>query len=266
VPTLVLAVTPLLELAFGYASDLKLLELSNLNQPALKELIVQSPGTYHHSIIVGSLVEAAAEITGCNPLLARTCAYYHDIGKGRNPLYFGENQKGDNPHDCLAPSMSAVIIKRHVTEGLELARQYKLPRAVQDVIAQHHGTRLVGYFHHKALKDAEGRRSRRRRPSATWDRSRSSRSAGDDRRRGGRASRSMPSRRGSSSRRWCSGSSTPCSPRASWTVTSPCVTSTPSLPPSSHPEASTTHARLPPGAVGGTSRTTLALDARRLQR
>ena len=157
VPTLVLAVTPLVELVFGYASDLKLLELSNLNQPALKELIVQSPGTYHHSIIVGSLVEAAAEVTGCNPLLARTCAYYHDIGKGKNPLYFGENQKGDNPHDCLAPSMSAVIIKRHVTDGLELAKQYKLPRAVQDVIAQHHGTRLVGYFHHKATKDAEGR-------------------------------------------------------------------------------------------------------------
>jgi putative nucleotidyltransferase with HDIG domain len=157
VPTLVLALTPLLELSFGYASDLKLLELANLNHPALKELIVQSPGTYHHSIIVGSLVEAAAEETGCNPLLGRTCAYYHDIGKGKNPLYFGENQKGENPHDCLAPGMSAVIIKRHVTDGLELARRYKLPRAVQDVIAQHHGTRLVGYFHHKAVEQAEGR-------------------------------------------------------------------------------------------------------------
>ncbi|HTS80659.1 MAG TPA: HDIG domain-containing protein [Myxococcaceae bacterium] len=157
VPTLALALTPLLESSFGYASDLKLLELANLNHPALKELIVQSPGTYHHSIIVGSLVEAAAEATGCNPLLSRTCAYYHDIGKGKNPLYFGENQKGENPHDCLAPGMSAVIIKRHVTDGLELARRYKLPRAVQDVIAQHHGTRLVGYFHHKATKEAEGR-------------------------------------------------------------------------------------------------------------
>jgi len=157
VPTLVLALTPLLELAFGYASDLKLLELANLNHPALKELIVQSPGTYHHSIIVGSLVEAAAEATGCNPLLGRTCAYYHDIGKGKNSLYFGENQKGENPHDCLAPGMSAVIIKRHVTDGLELARRFKLPRAVQDVIAQHHGTRLVGYFHHRAVKEAEGR-------------------------------------------------------------------------------------------------------------
>jgi putative nucleotidyltransferase with HDIG domain len=157
VPTLVLALTPLLELGFGYASDLKLLELANLNHPALKELIVQSPGTYHHSIIVGSLVEAAAEVTACNPLLGRTCAYYHDIGKGKNPLYFGENQKGENPHDCLAPGMSAVIIKRHVSDGLELARRYKLPRAVQDVIAQHHGTRLVGYFHHRAVEQAEGR-------------------------------------------------------------------------------------------------------------
>ncbi len=157
VPMTVLALTPLVEVVFGYASDLKLLELANLNHPALKELIVRSPGTYHHSILVGSLVESAAEDIGCNPLLARTCAYYHDIGKGKNPLYFGENQKGENPHDCLAPGMSAVIIKRHVTDGLELARQYKLPRAVVDVIAQHHGTRLVGYFHHKALREVEQR-------------------------------------------------------------------------------------------------------------
>jgi cyclic-di-AMP phosphodiesterase PgpH len=157
VPMTVLALTPLVELVFGYASDLKLLELANLNHPALKELIVRSPGTYHHSILVGSLAEAAAEEIGCNPLLARTCAYYHDIGKGKNPLYFGENQKGENPHDCLAPGMSAVIIKRHVTDGLELARQYKLPRAVVDVIAQHHGTRLVAYFHHKALREVEQR-------------------------------------------------------------------------------------------------------------
>ena len=97
---LVMALTPLhrdwLRLR---VSDIKLLELANLNHPALKELIVQAPGTYHHSIIIGSLVEAAAEAIGANPLLARTCAYYHDIGKGRNPLYFGENQKGENRHD-----------------------------------------------------------------------------------------------------------------------------------------------------------------------
>ncbi|MBL8954840.1 MAG: HDIG domain-containing protein [Myxococcaceae bacterium] len=157
VPMLVMALTPLTEVAFGYASDIKLLELANLNHPALKELIVQAPGTYHHSIIMGSLVEAAAEAIGANSLLARSCAYYHDIGKGRNPAYFGENQKGENRHDQLAPAMSAVIIKRHVTEGMEMARQYKLPRRVSAAIPEHHGTRLVGFFFHKAKKEQEGK-------------------------------------------------------------------------------------------------------------
>jgi cyclic-di-AMP phosphodiesterase PgpH len=156
-PALMMALTPLVEGLFGYASDIKLLELANLNHPALKELIVQAPGTYHHSIIIGSLVEAAAEAIGANPLLARSCAYYHDIGKGKNPLYFGENQKGENRHDSLAPAMSAVIIKRHVTDGMELARQYKLPKLVADAIPQHHGTRLVGYFFNKAVKEQEGK-------------------------------------------------------------------------------------------------------------
>ncbi|MDP1825758.1 MAG: HDIG domain-containing protein [Archangium sp.] len=156
-PSLVLALTPLVEGIFGYASDLKLLELANLNHPALKELVLNAPGTYHHSIVMGSLVESAAEAIGANPLLARSCAYYHDIGKGRNPAYFGENQKGENAHDKLAPSMSAVIIKRHVTEGLEMAREYKLPRRVADAIPEHHGTRLVGFFFHKAQKELEGR-------------------------------------------------------------------------------------------------------------
>jgi putative nucleotidyltransferase with HDIG domain len=158
-PMFVMALTPLCEAAFGYASDIKLLELANLNHPALKELIVQAPGTYHHSIIMGSLVEAAAEAIGANPLLARSCAYYHDIGKGRNPAYFGENQRGENRHDQLAPAMSAVIIKRHVTEGIEMARQYKLPRRVAAAIPEHHGTRLVGYFFHKAKKEQEGKES-----------------------------------------------------------------------------------------------------------
>lgn len=158
-PMLVLTLTPVAEVAFGYASDLKLLELANLNHPALKELVLQAPGTYHHSIIMGSLVEAAAESIGANPLLARSCAYYHDIGKGRNPGFFGENQKGSNAHDGLAPQMSAVIIKRHVTEGLEMARQYKLPRRVADAIPQHHGTRLVGYFFHKAQRELDGKDS-----------------------------------------------------------------------------------------------------------
>ena len=159
VPVVVMALTPLIEAVFGYASDIKLLELANLNHPALKELIVQAPGTYHHSIIIGTLVENAAEAIGANPLLARSCAYYHDIGKGRNPLYFGENQKGENRTTALAPAMSAVIIKRHVTEGLEMARQYRLPKLVADAIPQHHGTRLVGYFFHKAVKEQEGKES-----------------------------------------------------------------------------------------------------------
>jgi putative nucleotidyltransferase with HDIG domain len=157
VPMLVMGITPLVEAAFGYTTDIKLLELANLNHPALKELIVQAPGTYHHSIIIGSLVEAAAEAIGANPLLARVCAYYHDIGKGKNPLYFGENQRGENKHNKLAPQMSALIIKRHVTDGMEMARHYKLPKAVADAIPQHHGTRLVAYFYHKALKEQEGK-------------------------------------------------------------------------------------------------------------
>lgn len=156
-PILVMSVAPLVEWLGGYVTDMKLLELANLNHPALKELIVQAPGTYHHSIIMGSLVEAAAEAIGANPLLARVCAYYHDIGKGKNPLYFGENQKGENRHDAIAPAMSAQIIKKHVSDGLEMARQYKLPKAVYDAIPQHHGTKLVGYFFHKSVKEHEGK-------------------------------------------------------------------------------------------------------------
>lgn len=157
VPVLVMGLTPPIESLFGYTTDIKLLELANLNHPALKELILQAPGTYHHSIIIGSLVEAAAEAIGANPLLARVCAYYHDIGKGKNPLYFAENQRGDNKHNKLAPQMSALIIKRHVTDGLELARQYKLPAPVAAAIPQHHGTRVISYFYSKAVAEQEGK-------------------------------------------------------------------------------------------------------------
>ena len=155
VPLLALIVSPLLELLFGYVTDIELLKLANFNHPVLKDLIVQAPGTYHHGILIGQLVEAAAREIGANPLLSRVGAYYHDIGKGKNPLYFGENQKGDNRHDTLTPQVSAQIIQRHVTEGLELARQAKLPRQVTDFIPQHHGTRLIGYFFHRAKQEAE---------------------------------------------------------------------------------------------------------------
>jgi putative nucleotidyltransferase with HDIG domain len=153
-PALVMGLTPMVEAVFGYASDLKLLELANLNHPALKELIVRAPGTYHHSIVMGSLVESAAQAISANPLLARSCAYYHDIGKGKNPGYFAENQKGENPHDALSPSESAAIIRRHVADGLELAKQHKLPKHVRDAIPQHHGTRRIGYFFHRATTEA----------------------------------------------------------------------------------------------------------------
>jgi putative nucleotidyltransferase with HDIG domain len=119
------------------------------------DLIVQAPGTYHHGILIGQLVDAAARTIGANPLLARVGAYYHDIGKGKNPLYFGENQKGENRHDGLSAQMSAEIIRRHVAEGMELARQAKLPRQVSDFIAQHHGTRTIAYFFHRAKEEAE---------------------------------------------------------------------------------------------------------------
>jgi hypothetical protein len=104
---------------------------------------------------MGSLVEAAAQAIGANPLLARVCAYYHDLGKIRNPLHFAENQRGENRHDHLAPSMSALIVKRHVTDGVELARHWRIPRVVSDTIPQHHGTRLVSYFWAKAEKAAQ---------------------------------------------------------------------------------------------------------------
>jgi len=153
---LVTGTAPILESLFGYTTDVQLLELANLNHPLLKELIVQSPGTYHHSIIVGSLVEAAAEQTRSNPLLARVASYYHDIGKIRMPSYFSENMRDQaNPHDKLAPSMSALIIVNHVKEGVEMARAYGLPAPILDIIGEHHGQSLIKYFYQKAV-DQEG--------------------------------------------------------------------------------------------------------------
>lgn len=149
------AVLPVFESVFGYTTDIKLLELANMNHPLLRELIMRAPGSYHHSMMVGSLCEAAAEGIGANSLLARVGAYYHDVGKAKNPQYFAENQKaGENPHDKLKANMSALIIKAHVKDGLDMARQHRLPPEIQDFIVQHHGTSLIAYFYHKA-KQAE---------------------------------------------------------------------------------------------------------------
>ncbi|MCX5901586.1 MAG: HDIG domain-containing protein [Proteobacteria bacterium] len=117
----------------------------------LHNLLISAPGTYHHSILVGVLAEAASEAINADPLLARVCAYYHDIGKIKKPLYFVENQKGgENKHDRLTPSMSSLIITSHVKDGIEIARQHRLGRIIQDIIAQHHGTSIITYFYQKA--------------------------------------------------------------------------------------------------------------------
>jgi hypothetical protein len=142
---------PAIESTFKVASDMKLMELANLNQPALKDMILKAPGSYHHSVLVGSLAEAAAEDIGANPLLARVAATYHDIGKITKPEYFVENQESrDNRHEKLSPSMSALILASHVKDGAEVAREHHLPRRVVDIIKQHHGTRLITFFYSKA--------------------------------------------------------------------------------------------------------------------
>lgn len=153
---LALSIMPIVEFVFRYTTELKLLELANLNHPALKELLVEAPGSYHHSIMVGALVEAAAEAIGANSLLARVMSYYHDLGKGCNAPYFIENQRdGFNPHKKLKASMSAMIIRRHVTDGLEIAKRHKLGEPILAGIAQHHGTTLIQYFYHKAVEECE---------------------------------------------------------------------------------------------------------------
>jgi len=147
---------PLIETLFHYTTDIKLLELANLNSPMLRDLMVRAPGTYHHSVVVGNLVESAAESINANPLLARVAAYYHDIGKISKPLYFIENLGGeDNRHDKLTPSMSALILISHIKEGSELARERRLGQPIIDIIRQHHGTGLIKFFYDRAKTQAE---------------------------------------------------------------------------------------------------------------
>lgn len=145
---------PYFESIFNITSGIRLLELSNPNQPLLRRLLMETPGTYHHSILVGNLAEAAAEAVGADGLLARVGSTYHDLGKLKRPYFFAENQFGiDNPHDKIAPSLSTLIITSHVKDGIELARENKLPDVVIDFIAQHHGTDLVKFFYHRAKEN-----------------------------------------------------------------------------------------------------------------
>lgn len=150
------AITPILEYFGEYASDMRLIEMATLDHPLLKELSIQAPGTWNHSMVIGMMVESAANAIGANPVVCRVGAYFHDIGKSTKPLYFVENQEpGENRHDKLSPSMSALIIRAHVKDGIELARRHKLPKVIEDMIPQHHGTSLIEYFYEKARKDAE---------------------------------------------------------------------------------------------------------------
>ncbi|MBR6524831.1 MAG: HDIG domain-containing protein [Clostridia bacterium] len=153
-----IAIQPILELAFNLPTPFKLLELSNPNQPLLKRLLLEASGTYHHSIIVANLAEAAAEAIGANPLLARVGGYYHDVGKLKRPLFFRENQIGNiSGHDQADPSVSAAIITAHVRDGVALAKSYRLPQAVINIISEHHGDTPVMFFYHKAVQLAGGR-------------------------------------------------------------------------------------------------------------
>lgn len=151
-----MGILPFLESTFNEVTVLKLLELSNPNSPLLKKLLMEAPGTYHHSILVANLAELAAEEVGANAVLARVGAYYHDVGKTEKPYFFGENLMGmENPHNKISPNLSASIIISHVKDGLELAKKHKLPRIIQEIIAQHHGNTLVKYFYYTMKNNSD---------------------------------------------------------------------------------------------------------------
>lgn len=148
--------TPLIEHVGGYATDMRLIEMATLDHSLLKELSIQAPGTWNHSMVMGMMVESAADSIGANSVVCRVGAYFHDVGKVKKPLYFVENQPpGENRHDKLSPSMSALIIRSHVKDGMELARKHGIPQVITEMIPQHHGTSLIEYFYDKARTEAE---------------------------------------------------------------------------------------------------------------
>lgn len=154
---MVTGLIPVAEMAFGFVSDFRLMELASLDHPVLQELMLRAPGTYHHSLVVSSLVESAAREIGARPMLAKVASLYHDLGKIKKADYFVENQlQAAGRHEKLAPSMSALILTSHVKEGVDMARRHRLGQPIIDIIAQHHGTRLIHFFYHKA---AESRRA-----------------------------------------------------------------------------------------------------------
>jgi len=153
---LTIGTLPFLESAFRITTSVRLLELSNPSHPLLKRLMVEAPGTYHHSILVGNLAEAAADAIGADSLLVRVASYFHDIGKVKRPYFFIENQlPAEKPHDKIAPTLSTLIITSHVKDGVELAKEHKFPKIITDIIEQHHGTSLVSFFYHKAKESSK---------------------------------------------------------------------------------------------------------------
>src|SRR5713226_6667835 len=158
--TVVGGVLPILEHLFQITTDISWLEASDLNHPLLRRMTIEAPGTYHHSLVVANLAEAAAEAIGANATLCRVCSYFHDVGKLVKPEYFTENMNFErNPHDDLAPTMSALIIIAHIKEGVDLALKHGLNKQIIDVIQQHHGTSLVYYFYQRALQQQEDARA-----------------------------------------------------------------------------------------------------------
>ncbi len=152
---LTMGLLPYLETTFGVITHMGLLELANPNHPLLRQLLMEAPGTYHHSLIVGNLAEAAAEVIGADPLICRVGALFHDVGKMTRPMFFIENQMvGENPHDKIAPTLSHLILTSHVTDGLEMLKTYNLPAPVRDICASHHGTTVLWYFYQKAVKES----------------------------------------------------------------------------------------------------------------
>jgi putative nucleotidyltransferase with HDIG domain len=150
-----LGIVPLAEALFGYTTDMRLMELASLDHPLLHDLMLRAPGTYHHSIVTGTLVKASAEAIGARAVLAMVAAYYHDVGKVGKAAYFIENQEGGkNPHDKLTPSMSALVIMSHVKEAVELSEKYGLGKDITEILQQHHGTSLMRYFYQKACESA----------------------------------------------------------------------------------------------------------------
>lgn len=146
---------PFFESTFDIVTIIKLLELSNPNHPLLKKILLEAPGTYHHSVLVANLAEMATEVIGGNAVFARIAAYYHDVGKTKRPYFFKENQRGENPHAKISPSLSTLIITSHVKDGLEMAKEHNLPKVIQDVIVEHHGRTLVKYFYYTVKNSSD---------------------------------------------------------------------------------------------------------------